>query len=33
LSKRSIFFDFDSYVVKDEYRPVLSAYRLSDGEA
>jgi peptidoglycan-associated lipoprotein len=26
LSKRSIFFDFDSYVVKDEYRPVLEAH-------
>lgn len=26
LSKRSIFFDFDKYVVKDEYRPVLEAH-------
>ena len=26
LSKRSIFFDFDSYVVKDEYRPALEAH-------
>ena len=26
LSKRSIFFDFDQYVVKDEYRPVLEAH-------
>ncbi len=26
LSKRSIFFDFDSYVVKPEYRPVLEAH-------
>ncbi|HEX7972739.1 MAG TPA: peptidoglycan-associated lipoprotein Pal [Thiobacillus sp.] len=26
LSKRSIFFDFDSYAVKDEYRPVLEAH-------
>jgi len=26
LSKRSIFFDFDSFVVKDEYRPVLEAH-------
>ncbi|MHB1353592.1 MAG: peptidoglycan-associated lipoprotein Pal [Thiobacillus sp.] len=26
LSKRSVFFDFDSFVVKDEYRPVLEAH-------
>ncbi|MBT9567135.1 MAG: peptidoglycan-associated lipoprotein Pal [Thiobacillus sp.] len=26
LSTRSIFFDFDQYVVKDEYRPVLEAH-------
>ena len=26
LSKRSIYFDFDSFVVKDEYRPVLEAH-------
>lgn len=26
LSKRSIFFDYDQYVVKDEYRPVLEAH-------
>ena len=26
LSKRSIFFDFDQYVVKDEHRPVLEAH-------
>jgi len=26
LSKRSVFFDFDSYVVKAEYRPVLEAH-------
>jgi peptidoglycan-associated lipoprotein len=26
LSKRSIFFDFDSFVVKDEFRPVLEAH-------
>jgi peptidoglycan-associated lipoprotein len=26
LSKRSIYFDFDSYVVKDEYRPVIEAH-------
>lgn len=26
LSKRSIFFDFDSYVVKAEYRPALEAH-------
>jgi peptidoglycan-associated lipoprotein len=26
LSKRSIFFDFDSFVVKDEYRPILEAH-------
>jgi len=30
----SIFFDFDSYVVKDEYRPVLEAHAgYLDGEA
>ena len=26
LSKRSVFFDFDSYVVKPEYRPMLEAH-------
>jgi peptidoglycan-associated lipoprotein len=26
LSKRSIFFDFDSFVVKEEFRPVLEAH-------
>ena len=26
LSKRSVHFDFDSYVVKDEYRPMLEAH-------
>ena len=26
LSKRSIYFDFDSFVVKDEYRPMLEAH-------
>jgi peptidoglycan-associated lipoprotein len=26
LSKRSIYFDFDSFVVKDEYRPVIEAH-------
>jgi peptidoglycan-associated lipoprotein len=26
LSKRSVFFDFDSFVVKDEYRPLLEAH-------
>jgi peptidoglycan-associated lipoprotein len=26
LSTRSIFFDFDSFIVKDEYRPVLEAH-------
>lgn len=26
LSKRSIFFDFDKYDVKDEYRPLLQAH-------
>lgn len=26
LSKRSIFFDFDSFVVKDEYRSILEAH-------
>lgn len=26
LAKRSVYFDFDSYVVKDEYRPVLEAH-------
>jgi peptidoglycan-associated lipoprotein len=26
LSKRNIFFDFDSYVVKDEYKPMLDAH-------
>lgn len=26
LSKRSVYFDFDSFVVKDEYRPVIEAH-------
>ncbi|NTV09372.1 MAG: peptidoglycan-associated lipoprotein Pal [Zoogloea sp.] len=26
LSKRSVFFDFDSYVVKDEFKPLLEAH-------
>jgi len=26
LSKHSVYFDFDSYVVKDEYRPMLEAH-------
>ncbi len=26
LAKRSVYFDFDSYVVKDEYRPMLEAH-------
>jgi peptidoglycan-associated lipoprotein len=26
LSRRSIFFDFDSFVVKDEYRPLVEAH-------
>jgi peptidoglycan-associated lipoprotein len=26
LSKRSIYFDYDSFVVKDDYRPVLEAH-------
>ncbi len=26
LAKRSIYFDFDSYVVKDEFRPVVEAH-------
>jgi peptidoglycan-associated lipoprotein len=26
LSKRSIYFDFDSYVVKDDYRPMVEAH-------
>jgi len=26
LSKRSVFFDFDRFVVKDEYRPMLEAH-------
>jgi peptidoglycan-associated lipoprotein len=26
LAKRSIYFDYDSYVVKDEYRPMLEAH-------
>jgi peptidoglycan-associated lipoprotein len=26
LAKRSVYFDFDSYVVKDEYRPALEAH-------
>ena len=26
LSKRSVYFDFDSYVVRDEYGPLMSSY-------
>jgi peptidoglycan-associated lipoprotein len=26
LSKRSVFFDFDSYVVKDDYKPLIDAH-------
>jgi peptidoglycan-associated lipoprotein len=26
LAKRSVYFDFDSFVVKDEYRPMLEAH-------
>ncbi|MDH5535120.1 MAG: peptidoglycan-associated lipoprotein Pal [Betaproteobacteria bacterium] len=26
LSKRSVYFDFDSYAVKDEYKPVVAAH-------
>jgi peptidoglycan-associated lipoprotein len=26
LSKRSVFFDYDSFVVKDEYRPLVEAH-------
>ncbi len=26
LSKREIFFDYDSYVIKDEYRPLVAAH-------
>jgi peptidoglycan-associated lipoprotein len=26
LSKRSVYFDFDSFVVKDDYRPMLEAH-------
>jgi peptidoglycan-associated lipoprotein len=26
LSKRSVYFDFDQYVVKDEYRPLVDAH-------
>lgn len=26
LAKRSVYFDFDSYAVKDEYQPVLNAH-------
>lgn len=26
LSKRSVYFDFDSYAVKDEYKPLLEAH-------
>lgn len=26
LSKRSVFFDFDSFIVKNEYRPMLEAH-------
>jgi peptidoglycan-associated lipoprotein len=36
LSKRSIYFDFDSSVVKDEYKPIISAharYLMQNGSA
>ena len=26
LSKRSVFFDFDSYAVRDEYKPLIEAH-------
>ena len=26
LSKRSVYFDFDSFVVKDEYKPLIEAH-------
>ena len=26
LAKRSVYFDFDSYVVKDEFKPVIEAH-------
>ena len=26
LAKRSVYFDFDSYIVKDEYKPVVNAH-------
>ncbi|HYD81760.1 MAG TPA: peptidoglycan-associated lipoprotein Pal [Paucimonas sp.] len=26
LAKRSVYFDFDSYIVKDEFKPLLSAH-------
>lgn len=26
LSKRSVYFDFDSYVIKDEYKPLVEAH-------
>jgi peptidoglycan-associated lipoprotein len=26
LAKRSIYFDFDSYIVKDEFKPVVDAH-------
>src|SRR5271154_3977232 len=26
LSKRSVYFDYDSYVVKDEYKPLIEAH-------
>jgi peptidoglycan-associated lipoprotein len=26
LAKRSVYFDFDSYIVKDEYKPVVEAH-------
>jgi peptidoglycan-associated lipoprotein len=36
LSRRNVFFDFDSFIVKDEYRPMLEAhagYLLSNRDA
>ena len=32
LSKRSVYFDFDSFVVKDEYRPLVEALLLGGEE-
>ena len=26
LSKRSVFFDFDSYIIKDEFKPIVTAH-------